>query len=130
MDERYKSLAALKPDAWIKHFRSTVGKPSSWNDQPQLVIIKRSKEGDSASATSGSSDVPLNVVSPIEQYANMAQAEMDKKTPVYKPQSVSSKISKKNHQLKRKQNSKPHKSGQSSIKGEKKRKVSKDIFSK
>ena len=128
MDERYKSLATLKPDAWVKHFRDTVGKPSTWDDQSRLVLIKHSK-GDGGTKTA-SADLPLNVVSPVEQYTNMAQAEIDKKTPVYKPRSVSTSSSKKDHRGKKR------KAPVTSVKGNtnknktpKRRIVTKDILS-
>ena len=91
------------------------------------MVIKHSK-GDRGAKTA-SADLPLNVVSPIEQYANMAQAEMDKKTPAYKPLSVSTSSSKKDHRGKKR------KTPATSVKANKnktpkRRTVGKDILSK
>ena len=75
MEERYKSLAAMKPEPWIDHFKKTVGQSSQWSRQPRPVVIDR-KAKDSTKANSN--DLPLTVVSPLEQYNEMAAAEPPK----------------------------------------------------
>lgn len=90
MDAEYKSLAAIKNDSWIEHFKQTVGKPYIWGGEQELVLLKN-KSGTPHHTTS--KDLPLEVVSPVEQFTNMARAEVSKSAPKYKPTSVASKSS-------------------------------------
>lgn len=90
MDAEYKSLAAMKNDSWIEHFKQTVGKPYIWGGDSELVVLKN-KSGAPHQTTS--KDLPLEVVSPVEQYTNMAKAEVSKSTPKYTPSSVGPKSS-------------------------------------
>jgi len=81
MEERYKSLAAMKSEPWIAHFKKTVGQPSLWGPASRPVVIRPTKKnspGESAASGGGKVNMPLNVVSPIEQYSEMAEAEMHK----------------------------------------------------
>ena len=75
MEERYKSLAAMKSEPWIEHFKKTVGQSSQWNRRPSPVVIER-KAKDTTKANN--TDLPLTVVSPLEQYNEMAAAEVTK----------------------------------------------------
>ena len=122
MDERYKSLAALKPDAWIKHFRRTVGKPESWNERNKLVIIERSKDD---SKNPSASDIPLNSVSPVEQYTNMAQAEMTQKASDYNLSSLSSRPSQRVHRKRKRREGSRSDSKRKSQKSKKRKKKKK-----
>lgn len=88
MDAQFKSVEAVNPEAWVEHFKSTVGKTAAWGGEPKLVLLKRGA-GQSKQVTS--KELPLNVVSPVEQYAQMAQAEVDKTTPKYAAPSVARK---------------------------------------
>ena len=96
MADRYKSLAAMKPDAWITHFRSTVGKTETWKDPSKLVIIKRNRNQQSSSSA-----LPLNSISPVEQYTNMAQAEMEQNKARQKNESFPSDTSRGSHRRRR-----------------------------
>ena len=73
MEERYKSLAAMKSEPWIEHFKKTVGQSSQWGRLPRPIVIER-KAKDTVKANN--TDLPLTVVSPIEQYNEMAAAEV------------------------------------------------------
>ena len=75
MEERYKSLAAMKAEPWIEHFRKTVGDTTLWSNRPRPIVIKRGKEGDSG-GNKNNENLPLTVVSPIEQSNDMAQAQV------------------------------------------------------
>jgi hypothetical protein len=73
MEEGYRSVNAMKPEPWIEHFRSTVGKSSTWSEKPRPIFLKQNRKnsgGDSAR------NLPLTVVSPIEQSTAMATAEL------------------------------------------------------
>ena len=86
MAERYKSLAAMKAEPWIEHFQKTAGQTSLWSKKPMAVVIKPGKaargEGQSVDGSSQSrgeqngQNLPLKVVSPIEQSNEMAHAEL------------------------------------------------------
>lgn len=90
MDAQYKSLATVNPDMWVEHFKQTVGKPFRWGSDNEMAVLKKKSGG---TATS-SKDLPLNVVSPVEQFANMAKAEAaDKGVPKYNAPSVEGKSS-------------------------------------
>lgn len=100
MDEGYRSLETVNPDAWVQHFKNSVGKPSLWYTDPQLVLLK-SNNNKNVNANS-SKQLPITVVSPAEQYDNMAQASVDKTTPSYKVSSVRGKSSGRTQAKKRK----------------------------
>ena len=76
MEERYKSLTAMKAEPWIKHFQKTAGCTSLWTSRPKAVVIKRGK----TEGGSGHGNFPLTVVSPIEQSNEMAKAELTSKS--------------------------------------------------
>lgn len=131
MEERYKSLASVRPEAWISHFRSTVGKPTKWNEGPKLRLVKPNSPSSGGGGGSGgraSSDLPLNVVSPIEQYSEMAQATVSKTGPKYNAPSVSGRQRRGKHSAKRRAKSKS-KEGDRLKKKKRQRKGEKDIFS-
>lgn len=74
MEDRYKSLAAVKSEPWIAHFKKTVGQPSLWTPEPRPVFISPAKK----ESASDKPNLPLTVVSPVEQYNHMAEAELAK----------------------------------------------------
>ena len=91
MATQYKSLETVTPQAWVEHFKSTVGKTSLWNEKPKMVVLRHPT---GAKKPLSSDSLPLNIVSPVEQYANMAQTGMTKSDPRYTAPSVSGKPSK------------------------------------
>ena len=121
MEERYKSLAAMKPEPWIAHFKKTVGQPTLWSAKPHPVVIAQTKKSNE-SGSDAEPNMPLTVVSPIEQYSEMAEADMNETTHRTPKASVSSQTAKSKQQQKRKQNT-PQQSA-------KKVKRAKDIFSR
>lgn len=90
MDSEYRSVVSVRPDAWLEHFKQSVGKPYLWGQDPSLVVMKN-KAGTRPAEVK--KEMPLNVVSPIEQYGEMAKAELDKNSPKYRVPSVASKLS-------------------------------------
>lgn len=92
-------MAAVNPEAWVDHFKQTVGKPYMWGADPALVTLKN-KSGTPHTTTQ--KEVPLTVVSPVEQYDEMAKAVIDKGTPKYQAPSVAHKASKGKGRSKRK----------------------------
>lgn len=129
MDSQFKSMATVNPDAWVEHFKRSIGKPFMWGSEPKLVLLKN-KTGNATATASSHKEMPLNVVSPVEQYANMAKADADKGVPKYTNPSVPSVKSggegkKKKRSRKRKKHSK---SGKSSKSKGKRRKKQGDIF--
>ena len=73
MEDKYRSLAVMKAAPWITHFKNSVGKSSSWTSGNRVIVIKGNKVG---SGPEAKQNMPLNVVSPVEQYSQMAKAEM------------------------------------------------------
>lgn len=128
MESEFKSVEAVNPNAWVEHFKSTIGKPAAWGMGPKLVLLKK---GSGQHKQTTSKDLPLNVVSPVEQYANMAQAEVDKTTPKYTAPSVASKTpageGKRKKRKRKKGGEKKSSSAHRSGKG-KRRKTQGDIF--
>ena len=105
MEERYKSLAAMKSEPWIDHFKKTVGQPTLWSTTPKPVVIVQSKKSNSLrndTTSDTESNMPLTVVSPIEQYSEMAEADINETTQRAKNTSVTSRPGK-GKQQKRKQ---------------------------
>ena len=80
MEERYKSLVAMKAEPWIDHFQKTAGHTSVWSKKPQPIVIKQGKNKNTSAASGddkkNQENLPLTVVSPIEQSNEMAQAEL------------------------------------------------------
>lgn len=88
MDSQFKSTAVMNPQPWIEHFKRSVGKPIPWGKRSNLVLLKSSSP--SGDRTVGASNLTLNVVSPTEQFTEMAKAHIDKNTPKYDAHSVAS----------------------------------------
>jgi hypothetical protein len=114
MEERYKSLTAMKAEPWIAHFQKTVGRTRPWSNKPRAIVIEssenRSRKGTGSDDEDGSKknheNLPLTVVSPIEQSNEMAQAELvaksDKRVATERGQSVHSQRKAVTQRLKRK----------------------------
>ena len=81
----------MNTQPWIDHFKHTVGKSAPWSTKSKMVLLKRGGLGDKPVNTES---LPLKVVSPTEQFAEMAQASIDKNTPKYVSPSVASHTSK------------------------------------
>ena len=77
----------MSTQPWVEHFKHSVGKSAPWRTKSKMVLLKRSALGSKAANTK---TLPLNVVSPTEQFAEMAQASINKNTPTYKAPSVAS----------------------------------------
>ena len=75
----------MSSQPWVDHFKSSVGRSSPWSTKSKMVLLKR---GGLNSAAVNTRSLPLNVVSPTEQFAEMAQASIDKNTPKYASPSV------------------------------------------
>lgn len=132
MEDKYRSLAVMKAAPWISHFKNSVGKPSNWSLGNRVIVIKGSKVG---SGPEAKQNMPLNVVSPVEQYSQMAKAEMsasatDNKKTCQNPGSAFSSGPRKKKQsrggTKRKTTTAQNKRSANTSKGIKK---TKDIFS-
>ena len=91
METPYKSATAMSSQPWVEHFKHTAGKSEPWTNKSKLVLLKRNTLGGKPVNTKS---MPLNVVSPTEQFAEMAQASIDKNTPKYKSPSVAAHTSK------------------------------------
>ena len=87
MEGLYKSAVAMSTQPWIEHFKHSVGKSAPWRTKSKMVLLRRNAMGAKAANTKS---LPLNVVSPTEQFAEMAQASINKSTPTYKAPSVAS----------------------------------------
>ena len=85
MEGLYKSAVAMSTQPWIEHFKHSVGKSAPWRTKSKMVLLRRNAMGAKAANTKS---LPLNVVSPTEQFAEMAQASINKNTPTYKAPSV------------------------------------------
>ena len=77
----------MSTQPWVDHFKSSVGRSSPWSTKSKMVLLKR---GGLNGNPVNTKTLPLNVVSPTEQFAEMAQASIDKNTPKYKSPSVAS----------------------------------------
>ena len=76
MEERYKSLIAMNAEPWIDHFQKTAGHTSLWTSKPMAIVIKPSNKNKNTEDTGAGENLPLTVVSPVEQSNEMAQAEL------------------------------------------------------
>ena len=85
MESLYKSAVAMSTQPWVEHFKHSVGKSAPWRTKSKMVLLKRNALNAKAANTK---TLPLNVVSPTEQFAEMAQASVNKNTPKYKAPSV------------------------------------------
>jgi hypothetical protein len=140
MASNFKSLAAVKPDAWVQYFRNNVGRTTTWSQSPRLVVIKKERGGRPAADSTGSAreELPLNVVSPVEKYTSMAKAEMKRvdsarltpkhSVPRKRSSSQHRQVKNRKHEKEKKKvtEKKKKKGAQSTIEGKKKKK---DIFS-
>ena len=77
----------MNTQPWIDHFKHTVGKSTPWSTKSKMVLLRRGGLGDKPVNTES---LPLKVVSPTEQFAEMAKASIDKNTPKYVSPSVAS----------------------------------------
>ena len=94
MDTLYKSAATMSSQPWVDHFKHTVGKSAPFTTKTKMVLLKRNPlKGEVVNTKS----LPLTVVSPTEQFAEMAQAAIDKNTPKYKVSSVERHQSRRKH---------------------------------
>ena len=75
----------MSTQPWVEHFKHSVGKSAPWRTKSKMVLLRRNALGGKAANTKS---LPLNVVSPTEQFAEMAQASINKNTPTYKAPSV------------------------------------------
>ena len=75
----------MSSQPWVDHFKHTAGKSSPWENKSKLVLLRRNTLGGKPVNTKS---MPLNVISPTEQFAEMAQASIDKNTPKYESPSV------------------------------------------
>lgn len=121
----------MNSNPWIEHFKRSVGKTYMWGDNPGLVVLKNKSGNGTVSA---SKELPVNVITPVEQVADMAKAEASGKTGAkYRAPSVAGKSSNgegKKKRKKKKKSSKGKKSGKRKTSGKKtkKRKRGEDIF--
>ena len=77
----------MNTQPWIDHFKHTVGKSTPWSIKSKMVLLRRGGLRDKPVNTES---LPLKVVSPTEQFAEMAKASIDKNTPKYVSPSVAS----------------------------------------
>ena len=80
MEERYKSLIAMNAEPWIDHFRKKAGHTSLWTSKPMAIVIKPSNKNKNTEDTGAGENLPLTVVSPVEQSNEIAQAELASKS--------------------------------------------------
>lgn len=80
----------MKSEPWVRYFKKTVGSPTIFSSQPRPVVIKNS-ENSKPAAAGQNNNLPIDVISPLEQSNNMAIAQMknDKRERISPGQSVS-----------------------------------------
>jgi len=113
----------MKSEPWIEHFKKTVGQPTVWGTPPRPVVISApDKKKPPGGQDSARANMPLTVVSPMEQYNEMAEAELNKPAsqPSHQPLTARPRVSA------------PRKRKSASSQGKQPRKVLKvkDIFSR
>lgn len=65
----------IAPEPWIHYFRKSVGQPSLFSPNPRPIVIDQPNT--SKPATAGEKgNLPINVISPLEQTNQMAMAEL------------------------------------------------------
>lgn len=83
-------METVNPNAWVEHFKHSVGRPTLWhNGESKMVLIKKPNTAKPVSSTG----LPLNIVTPVEQYDRMARANVDKNGPKYDAPSLPSRPS-------------------------------------
>ena len=79
----------IKSEPWVAYFKQSVGQPLTFSPTNKPVIID--SKGNKSAGTAQSSNLPIDVISPLEQTNRMAIAQMkkDKDDGVLTPKSLS-----------------------------------------
>ena len=79
----------IKSEPWVAYFKQSVGQPLTFSPTNKPVIID--SKGNKSAGTAQSSNLPIDVISPLEQTNRMAIAQMkkDKDDSMLTPKSLS-----------------------------------------